>query len=317
MPATEFSLAAFQELAESDPLRVKAVLPAVESLRVALEKRRTYELAQELGILHPQTRILPEAEASSEPIRYPVVLKPSRSTAVVEGTIATVAPVIAHTSLERREVLERWKASNEILEQEYISGSGVGAEMLFNRGTKVWHFVHERIHEYPLTGGASTYRLSATPDPGLLAVAEKLLQRLKWHGVAMVEFRVTPDHRSYLMEINPRLWGSLALAIDAGVDFPLGLFQIAAGEKLAPQPLYRVGYYTRALADDVQWQVANFRANHADSSLLTRSRAKSLAGMLRPLVGRESWDHFDWRDLGPTLFSLQTVFRSSDNISGC
>jgi protein-tyrosine-phosphatase len=106
------------------------------------------------------------------------------------------------------------------------------------------------------------------------------------------------------MEINPRLWGSLALSIDAGVDFPLGLLQVARGEQPAPQPKYKVPYYTRDLRTDVDWLKCNLTANQHDPLLHTRSRTVSFLELLRPLFGRESWDHFDWRDLGLTRRAL-------------
>src|SRR6185369_324392 len=53
------------------------------------------------------------------------------------------------------------------------------------------------------------------------------------------------DGESWLMEINPRLWGSVALPIDAGVDFPAGLLLLATAQAVPPQPGYRVPYYTR------------------------------------------------------------------------
>jgi hypothetical protein len=51
--------------------------------------------------------------------------------------------------------------------------------------------------------------------------AEMKLAHLDWRGVAMVEYR-WDDRRNefYLMEMNLRLWGSLHLALFAGVDFP-------------------------------------------------------------------------------------------------
>ncbi|MCK7577967.1 MAG: ATP-grasp domain-containing protein [Chromatiales bacterium] len=61
----------------------------------------------------------------------------------------------------------------------------------------------------------------------MLAMAKKLLDAVSWHGVAMVEFRVTLEGKPYLMEINTRFWGSLQLAIDAGVDFPYWLIRFA------------------------------------------------------------------------------------------
>jgi protein-tyrosine-phosphatase len=106
------------------------------------------------------------------------------------------------------------------------------------------------------------------------------------------------------MEINPRLWGSLALSIDAGVDFPQGLMQIAQGQQLAAQPQYKIHYYARDLRTDVDWLKSNLRADPQDPLLHTRSRSISFVELLRPLTGRESWDHFDWRDLGITRRAL-------------
>jgi protein-tyrosine-phosphatase/glycosyltransferase involved in cell wall biosynthesis len=175
----------------------------------------------------------------------------------------------------------------------------------------VWHFAHERIHELPLTGGASSYRRSIAADPRFLAAAEKLLNELEWHGVAMVEFRVNPAGEFWLMEINPRLWGSLAVSLDAGVNFPLGLLRVARGEYAGAQPAYRCHYYTRDLPNDLRWLKVNRRADTRDATLLTRPRVSSFLELLRPLLGRESWDHFDWRDLGVMRALLGSVARDT------
>jgi protein-tyrosine-phosphatase len=133
----------------------------------------------------------------------------------------------------------------------------------------------------------------------LLRDAEALLRALNWHGVAMVEFKMDAMDQHWLMEINPRLWGSLALSIDAGVDFPRGLWQIARGETPAAQPEYRL-VRTRDLRTDLEWLKANLRADHGNPLLLTRPRVLSALELLGPVWGGESWDHFDWRDLGIT-----------------
>jgi protein-tyrosine-phosphatase len=138
----------------------------------------------------------------------------------------------------------------------------------------------------------------------MLNDAERLLAAVKWHGVAMVEFKMNTKGQYWLMEINPRLWGSLALSIDAGADFPKGLLQIACGQQLAAQPQYKIHYYTRDLRTDVDWLKSNLRADPQNPLLHTRSRSFSFLELLRPLTGRESWDHFDWRDLGVTRRAL-------------
>lgn len=85
--------------------------------------------------------------------------------------------------------------------------------------------------------------------------ARKLLKHFNWNGVAMVEFKRTPEGKFVLMEINPRLWGSLQLAIDSGRDFPVLLAEFALcksdadwaafEEKCARLPDYKVGQRLR------------------------------------------------------------------------
>lgn len=309
VPSTEYSLRAFQTLPGDDSVRIKALLPGNDSLDTALNKQRTCELATKFHIPVPKTALINSESKLPAVEQYPVVLKPTKSAVVSDEGVVILAPEIVKNESERSVVLEKWLPYVSVLQQEYVGGHGVGIEFLFSQGRKVWHFAHERVHEYPLTGGASTYRRSLHPYPRLLHRAEQLLTALHWHGVAMVEFKVSRDGSFYLMEINPRLWGSLALSIDAGVNFPLGLWQIASNEALAPQPAYRVPYYTRDLVNDLQWQWENFGANHREVPLLTRSRMRCFAEYLRPLLGKESWDHFDIQDLRVTFAAFNAIGR--------
>ncbi len=308
VPATEASLRELRALDEDDPLRRKAVLPSNYALDIAIDKDKTCALALQLGIPVPQGRLISTIDEIGVAEKLPVVLKPVRSKVIMHGELRSLAVAVVQTEDQRREQLRQWLPFTAVLEQQYVAGKGVGAEFLFERGRKLWHFFHERIHEYPLSGGASSYRKSIASPENLLADAEKLLVALNWHGVAMVEFKLDPDGQHWLMEINPRFWGSLALAIDAGVDFPMGLLRIARGEKPLPQPVYPSNIYTRDLRTDVEWFKANLKADHHDPLLLTRPRFSAILELLRPLLGSESWDHFDWHDLSVTCrIVAQTV----------
>jgi protein-tyrosine-phosphatase/predicted ATP-grasp superfamily ATP-dependent carboligase len=304
VPATEASLLGLRQLDENDPLRHKAVIPGDEALDVALDKEKTWRLAYQLGIPTPAKTLLSTLGDVGNAQTFPLVLKPTRSKVIVNGALRTLAVAVVKNETERQEQLRQWIPVTPVQQQEYVSGNGIGVEFLFNRGKKIWYFAHERAHEYPLTGGASSYRRSIDPPQAMLHDAEKLLTALDWHGVAMVEFKMNASGQYWLMEINPRLWGSLALSIDAGVDFPRGLLQIARGNAPAPQPKYKVHYYTRDLRTDVDWLKCNLRADRQDPLLHTRSRFFSFLELLRPLSGRESWDHFDWRDLAITRRTL-------------
>ena len=101
-------------------------------------------------------------------------------------------------------------------------------------------------------------RESIEPDPELLADSERLLAELGWTGVAMVEFRRRPGGPGVLMEINPRFWGSLQLAIDAGVDFPSLWVSLQRGEQVSPGPA-RVGVRCRWLLGDLDHLLVSLR----------------------------------------------------------
>ncbi|HLW99279.1 MAG TPA: ATP-grasp domain-containing protein [Candidatus Acidoferrales bacterium] len=308
VPATEASLLGIRTLEPADRIRLRSVVPGNRSIDIALDKHKTYEFARGLGVPMPQCVLLSGKAESNLPQRFPVVLKSLHSKVVIDGNLRSFPAQVVRNVKEYQEVLNRWQPFTAMEWQEYIYGRGIGAEFLYNHGKKVWHFVHERLHELPLTGGASSYRRSIEPPPALLSDSEKLLTALEWHGVAMVEFRVDVSGQHWLMEINPRLWGSLALAIDAGVDFPLGLWNLASGTEPSPQPCYRAGFYTRDLKMDFHWFIDNLRANPDDKLLLTKSSLLAALQLLRPLIGREAWDHFDLHDFSLLKGILGSVF---------
>lgn len=308
--STENSLLALDSLAADDPLRIKALLPPSEALEVALSKEATRARAAALGLRVPSSRLIESSDAVPEPSGFPVVLKPVRSLVRVGENVERLVPAIVRDAGARRSTLARMLRKTSVQEQEYVSGRGLGVECLYEHGRLSWYFVHERIHEVPLTGGGSSYRKSVAPNAGVIRFARKLLDDLRWHGVAMVEFKLEPDGNVCLMEINPRLWGSLALALDAGVNFPLGMWRLACGSSPGAQPEYRVPYYTRHITRDFDWLKENWKADPTDRLLLTQPRFRSLLEYLRPLTFRESWDHFSFADPRICFHQVYTIVRS-------
>jgi protein-tyrosine-phosphatase/predicted ATP-grasp superfamily ATP-dependent carboligase len=298
VPSSETSLVHMMPLGEDDPLWVKAVLPSTDSLATALDKQRTWEMARRLGVSVPESLLIESHDQLPPVRRFPVVLKPIRSKVLVGRKVTSLRTQVVHTEAQRQDFLRAGLRHGPIQQQEYVPGHGAAVDLLYERGTMVWHFAHERIHEVPLSGGASSYRRSMLPSPELLKSARTMLDALRWHGVAMLEYRIAQDGSFWLMEINPRLWGSLALAVDAGVNFPLGLLALARASPAGPQPTFRAGVYTRHIQNDLRWLRANLGADHGSPWLLTHPRLRSFGELLRPLAGRESWDHFDVKDLG-------------------
>lgn len=123
-----------------------------------------------------------------------------------------------HEALQRLELLQN--EYRRAVVQGFVAGCGVGVFLLrWNNEIKA-RFMHRRIHEMPHTGGASSLRESWWNDE-IADDAEKKLSFIDWEGVAMVEYRWEPaTGKFFLMEMNLRFWGSIHLALYAGVDFP-------------------------------------------------------------------------------------------------
>ena len=305
VPSTEISLSALEASMLSESIRSKAVLSSREAIATALDKEQVWQLASQLEIPVPRS-VLQNGITAQAPFAFPVVVKPVQSKRIEKGIVRDFRVSIIRNQKDWDDFAEQNTGTFQV--QEYFTGRGIGIELLFAQGEPVWHFAHERLHEYPLTGGGSSYRRSIAPPPVLLDDSIRLLKALHWHGVAMIEWKINDRGECSLMEINPRLWGSLALAIDAGVNFPVGLLNIAQKTALAPQPKFRIGYNTRNIARDFNWQSANWRADHSNPLLFTKPRIPALLELLRPLIGIESWDHFDWRDLAVTRRILGDTF---------
>ncbi len=125
----------------------------------------------------------------------------------------------------------------------------------------------------------SVLRESIPVDPELLARIEAVLSEAGFEGVAMAEFK-SEGRRRWLMEFNARLWGSLQLAIDAGVDFPRLLVEAALGRPAGPPPRYRVGIRSRWLLGDLDHAIAIARGRADPRG--RRGIAPALSVLLRP-----------------------------------
>jgi predicted ATP-grasp superfamily ATP-dependent carboligase len=128
--------------------------------------------------------------------------------------------------------------------QEWIpDGGGIyGFSALFDEASNVKAaFVHKKLRMYPVQGGPSTLG-EGVEHPQIMKLGLSLLKSLNWVGVGMAEFKVDPrDGIPKLMEVNPRFWGSLQLAIVSGVDFPYLILRMAKRESFEPILHYAVG----------------------------------------------------------------------------
>jgi predicted ATP-grasp superfamily ATP-dependent carboligase/protein-tyrosine-phosphatase len=297
IPVTEDTVQPLAKSREEIERFAKLAIAPNEALEIMSDKAKTFSLAAALGVPAPKSwtfTTVGEVEEAAGALPLPIVVKPSRSITNGETARQKLSVMYAH---DARELIGLAKRSidgvGSVILQEYFRGSGVGVELLADRGEIVYAFQHKRLHELPLTGGGSCLRVSVPVMPTLLAAAEKLMRAVGWHGVAMVELKLdeaTGEHR--LMEVNGRFWGSLPLAVAAGADFPYFLLELytkgARPDPIASQP--KPGVYSRKLADDVYWHVQVLRPNQSEPLIAWPTRGRVLKDALLVLSWRH---HFD------------------------
>ncbi|MHB1757677.1 MAG: arsenate reductase/protein-tyrosine-phosphatase family protein [Leptospirillum sp.] len=308
-PVTDKTIHPLMEMKNQGVLSIPALLPDSESFSKIFNKKETMAIAQECNISIPRTVVVSSTNDLNltEGFSYPCFVKPV-SSKVWKGEIGfNLSAEMIRSQSELAEVVKRLTQICPVLVQEYVPGEGVGIEVLCDKGEVLLEFAHKRVHELPLTGGGSCYRVSINPPENLRQASRRLLERIGWHGLAMVEFKCDGTE-SWLMEVNGRVWGSIPLAISAGADFPRSYADLLLQNKrpnLTSPP--RIGLYQRKLYWDIIWFKDNLKADKTDKRLHTRPVLLSALEWLRLLWGKDRLDFFRLSDPNPFLYELKGI----------
>ena len=189
----------------------------------------------------------------------------------------------------RKAMLHLFNYEEKLICQEYVVGTGHGFYCNYNKGKLDHFFMHKRIKEFPVTGGSSAVARSYFDDK-LMDKGKLLLDNLEWNGPAMIEFKHDSRTNEYkLIEINPKLWGSLDLTISSGVDMPLILVNQCLDLGTIEKKPYKDLTYRWFFPDEaLQWVASGFK-----SKILKRSIVAN---------------NIDKTDLSPTIFQIGLFF---------
>lgn len=279
--------------------------PDFDRLQTVQDRKRLFEVAREAGIGVPETRPLTEWNDWDRE----AVIK-SRYTIVVSDDEpgASYPSVRYHrpgASPDAETVIE--EMGHEPLVQEYMSDPAeYGFFALFDHGSPVTTFQHRQIRGYKYSGGPSAFRESVD-IPALEDAGLRLLERLDWHGLAMVEFK-RHDGEFKLMEINPRFWSSLPFSVAAGADFPYQYYRLSTGQPVEDQP-YDVGTAGHLLRGEVGY-LYSLLAH--ESPLAERPAPVRSAGTVLASIARyPRFDYLSLDDPGPFVSDVrQTIDQS-------
>ncbi len=284
----------------------RIVLPAHASVVRAFNKDEMIRLASSLGIAVPKTIAVTMPEELQEALKtitFPVVMKPRSSVeARSDGTVRISGrPRYASNVEELRDRFQEMiRCCSQVLIQEFVDGEGAGYFALMHEGELRAEFAHRRIRDVHPTGSGSAVRVSVEPTPEVRDASLAMLKALRWHGVAMVEFRQAAGRPPVFMEVNGRFWNSLPLACYAGMDFPALLARMAESGDVETHLRYRTGVVCRWLLGDLRHLVEVWRGAPSGYPRPYPPRFRTLLAVLTPQRGTFH-DNFQWQDPMPEL----------------
>jgi predicted ATP-grasp superfamily ATP-dependent carboligase len=273
------------------PESLAMLAPPFEALMALHDKYNLFLLTRGEEAGCPPTRLVAghrDVLEAMEEFGAPVILKPRYG----EGASGVFKLTSRSEAAKRAAELDGLLRREAYLAQKFFVGVGVGVGMLMQNGRVLATSQHLRLRESPLSGGASTARLTYD-DARLRRATERLLARVGLSGVAMAEYRVDRESgRAHLLDLNPRYWGGLACHVECGVDYPrlhVESFWEGRPPASAVTPVRQV---------ESRWALGEVRSFVA---LALRARWADIAAMVAPRHGaaviyedlsRDSWPAF-------------------------
>ena len=177
---------------------------------------------------------------------------------------------------------------------------------LFFSDGRIWARMAQVSHrDWPILGGGSVLCTTIPLPPDVSELSERLIRAIDLEGCSMVEYRRDRHGQPVLMEVNPRMGGSVALAIAAGVNFPQLLADWKLGRPLHEVRDYEVGRRLRWLPGDL-WHLRSVFASQGQPDVPTRARAVAgFIGDFRRVP--TTFDVIELGDLQPAVADIKAM----------
>jgi predicted ATP-grasp superfamily ATP-dependent carboligase len=298
LPATEASLVALTGREDRFGEVVVGTGPG-DALRRATDKSQLASLAEPHGLRTPPTRVL-GADLRVDASMLPAIVKPARTVRTTDGgALHTARATVVTTEAELRRATGRLSAEPWLV-QPFVTGELRAVSGVAWRG-RALSVLHQRSPlVWPPGTGVTALAVTTPADRVLEGRVARLLGELGWSGIFNLQF-LHGDHGSYLIDVNPRVYGSMALAVAAGHNLPAIWAATLLGR--APQvPVYEVGVCLRVEERYVRARLAQLRGG--------RVRVRPVVPEARHIRNAVA----SWNDPGPLLTvasrALATVRRA-------
>jgi predicted ATP-grasp superfamily ATP-dependent carboligase len=235
-PGREEAIDAILDSPQCETLAPLLPYPRLEALAALRDKGALPDLAAEHGLSTPITL----AEGPPDDVIAEVGDRPCAVKSAMPGGAVELTRV-ARSAAELDEILGGLDPSEHVVAQELCEGELVGVALVVDGdGELVARFQQTASRTWPLEAGASCNAVSVAPEDRLVERARRMVAATGFAGLAHLQF-LDCDDRCVLIDVNPRFYGSMPLALKAGVNLPSAWHGVATGDPRPEPSDYRVG----------------------------------------------------------------------------
>jgi len=225
------------------------VSPAA-SLEIANNKSRLYEFLEWRGIVTPAYRVVETLEQFKEAVHElgypvkPVCFKPSvsngsRGFRIMDPGIDEHAllfnqkPGAAYISIGDAERILGSSSFPELLVSEYLPGDEFSVDCLADHGNA--RLIVPRLRQ-KIVNGISVAGMFVN-DEDIINDCNHIISELQLHGNIGIQMKRSASGKCLILEINPRVQGTISAALGAGVNLPLLAIKQELGLPVMPEEL--------------------------------------------------------------------------------
>ncbi len=222
----------FAEYKDRLPDDIYVAIPQSDNYSLAEDKFDFLQVAQDADCPVPKTlkiTSLSHLENVTNSIELPLIVK-ARTGNSAKGV------AVVHSREQVMQKFQEFVDTHNLSQdrwpivQEFLPGAAAGVCVLYEHGHCVTAFAEKYLRcKEPGRFGTSTLR-ETFDNHWLISRAVSVMDKLQWHGVAHLDFVADKDGVFKLIEINPRLWGAMALSVYSGIDFPYLWYLTAIGK---------------------------------------------------------------------------------------
>jgi carbamoyl-phosphate synthase large subunit len=258
-------------------LGTKILISQADTIRQTIHKGSLYDRLRTMGIAVPNFRMVQDCESFIKAIQdlgypdQPVCFKPtisdgSRGFHILDANVDRYHLVFREkpnsayiTYNELLEVIQGHTELPELLVMEYMPNEEFSIDILANDGKVI--IAVPRLRE--MTVGGITTKGVIRNEPDIIAYATTIIERLQLHGIIGVQVRRDVNRNPKIVEINPRIQGTIVHCTAAGINLPLLAVKQAFGIQITEHEL-NVQWGTRMVR---YWEEVFYDANGSSYAL--------------------------------------------------